>query len=274
MRRRWALAWVWAVALSAPVAAQDAGRDQTLADMRQELAVLTVELQKLTRELSTTGGAAAVLAGDLLQRVDLIEGEVKRLTAQTEELGFRIDRIVADGTNRIGDLEFRICEIEPGCDIANLPVTAPLGGEAAPNLAAPAPQRPAATIELAVGEEADFQRARTALDQGNPAAAEMFQAFADTYPGSPLTAEAHYLRGQSLNAQGRTSQAARAYLQSFSSAPAGSQAPGALLGLGVALGVLGQTHEACMTLGEVGNRFPGGFEAAQAAQAQTGLGCS
>jgi hypothetical protein len=37
-------------------AAQD---DQTLADVRQELTVLNVEIQKLRRELSTTGTAQA-----------------------------------------------------------------------------------------------------------------------------------------------------------------------------------------------------------------------
>ena len=42
-----------ALLFATPVAAQDA---ETLADIRQELTVLYVELQKLKRELSTTGG--------------------------------------------------------------------------------------------------------------------------------------------------------------------------------------------------------------------------
>ena len=41
--------------LATPVAAQD--RAATLADIRQELTVLWVEVQRLKRELSTTGGA-------------------------------------------------------------------------------------------------------------------------------------------------------------------------------------------------------------------------
>ena len=40
------------------------------------------------------------------------------------------DRVVADGTNRVGDLEYRVCEMEEGCDIATLGKTKPLGGEA------------------------------------------------------------------------------------------------------------------------------------------------
>ncbi len=34
-------------------------QSQTLADIRQELTVLNVEVQKLRREMSTTGGASA-----------------------------------------------------------------------------------------------------------------------------------------------------------------------------------------------------------------------
>ena len=119
-----------AVLLATPVAAED---DQTLADIRQELTVLYVEMQKLKRELSTTGGANVNLSGtNALQRLDAMEAEVQRLTAATEQLTNRVDAVVADGTNRIGDLEFRLCELESGCDIGALGETTTLGGGALP----------------------------------------------------------------------------------------------------------------------------------------------
>ena len=107
-------------------AAQDA---QTLADIKQELAVLLVEMQRLKRELSTTGGAGFQLAGSTLDRVDAIERELQRLTSETERMDGRIEAVVADGTNRIGDLEFRLCEITEGCDIGTLGEAVPLGGD-------------------------------------------------------------------------------------------------------------------------------------------------
>jgi hypothetical protein len=67
--------------------------------------------------------------------VNSIEAELSRLTARTEELSNRIDRIVADGTNRIGDLEFRLVELEGG-DVSRLGETSTLGGGAAPAVTA------------------------------------------------------------------------------------------------------------------------------------------
>ncbi|MDF1729437.1 MAG: hypothetical protein P1U53_16975, partial [Sulfitobacter sp.] len=115
--------------LVSPAFAQD---QQTLADIRQELTVLHVDIQRLKRELSTTGGVNSSVAASssVLDRVGAIEAGLQRLTAQTEQLEYRINRIVADGTNRIGDLEFRLVELEGG-DIGALGETSTLGGEEA-----------------------------------------------------------------------------------------------------------------------------------------------
>jgi tol-pal system protein YbgF len=212
-----------------------------------------------------------------------MEAELARLTSKTEEVELRLNRVVADGTNRIGDIEFRLCEVTEGCDIATLGQTSVLGGDAAG--AAPAPSAPATPsaeapasseggVELAVGEQADFDRAREVLGQGDfRGAATLFETFAQSYPGGPLTQEAHFLRGEALTQLGETSNAARAYLEAFSGAPDGPKAPDALLRLGESLGSLGQGPEACVTLAEVGTRFPGSMAATQASVAMQGLGC-
>jgi len=265
-------------ALSALIAAPAAAQDETLADIRQDLSVLFVEIQKLKRELSTTGGASAgVSDGSLLDRVNAIETELQRLTGKTEELEFRIGRVVEDGTNRVGDLEFRLCELEPDCDIGTLGDTPRLGGEAAAAAPAPAPQPTVPTDgpQLAVSERADFERASEALAQGDfRTAANQFAAFATTYPGSPLETRSHILRGDALAGLEDTRAAARAYLDAFSGAPDGQDAPEALLKLGTALGDLGQTDQACVTLREVDVRFPGAAQVDPARDALAALGCS
>ena len=129
----WVLAAV--VATAGVAQAQD---QQTLADIRQELTVLHVEVQRLKREFSTTGSPAPNLSGSsVLERVDAIEAELQRLTRQTEQLNQRVQNIVTDGTNRIGDLEFRLVELEGG-DLSTLGETSTLGGDTQITAAAPA----------------------------------------------------------------------------------------------------------------------------------------
>jgi len=268
---------VAAALLAAPLPAPAQEGNATLADIRQEMAVLYVELQKLKRELSTTGAPNTSFGADsTLQRVDLIERELTRLTSKTEELENRINQIVSDGTNQLDDLNFRLCELEPGCDIANLPPLQPIGGVAPPTATpTPLPQQQDNGPQLAMSEQADFDAAKAAFDAGDYAgAAQKFEAFTTTYPGGPLTGEAHFWRGEALAQQGETSAAARAYFNAFSGAPDGSKAPDALLRLGTSLAALGQQSEACVTLGEVSNRFPGSPAAGTAESERNRLGCS
>lgn len=263
------------LALPLSVAAQDG--DQTLADIRQDLTVLNVEVQRLRRELSTTGGSGAVVgSGSLLDRVQVIEAELTRLTSKTEQLEHRITRIVADGTNRIGDLEFRLVELEGG-DVSQLGETSTLGGEApAPAPAEPVPLAPEGDDgpQLALSEEEDFRRAEAALAAGDNAAAEEgFRLFNETYPGGPLGPAASLGRGKALEAMGDTREAARAYLNAYSAAPDGSVAPSALLHLGRALNVLGQLDAACQTLSEVEVKFPQAAEVTEAQAEMQRLSC-
>lgn len=261
--------------------AQD--RDQTLADIRQELTVLNVEIQKLKRELSTTGNAGgATVGGSVLERLDALEAEASRLTSKTENLEFRINSVVADGTNRIGDLEFRLVELEGG-DVSKLGETSTLGGpapEGAPSgsIAPPVTDSSAASepvAEMAIAERADFEAAQAALADGQTAdAAQKFAAFLANYPGSPMQAQAELGRGKALEGMGEITQAARAYLAAFSAAPSGPAAPDALFHLGRGLGQLGQGPEACTTLQEVTNRFPGAPQVQQAQDERSRLGCS
>ena len=254
-----------------PGAAQQA---ETLADIRQQLTVLYRDIVALKRELSTTGGLNSGVAGATpLDRLNAIEAELQRLTSKTEELEFRVNRITVDGTNRIGDLEFRLCELEEGCDIGQLGDTPSLGG-VDNGATVPAPAATSGGPAVAVGEAGDIERAQGALASGDfRGAADILAAFGTTYPGSPLTAEADYLRGEALEGLGQMTDAARAYLASFSGAPAGPKAPDALFKLGASLGAIGQTQDACLTLAEVDVRFPGNPAVADAQAVMQTLGC-
>ena len=271
------------LALAAPAFAQD--KAQSLADIRAELAQMSASLQDLRSELVASGAKGMQAAGgaSALQRMDAMEAELSRLTARTEALQNRIDLVVKDGTNRVGDLEFRVCELEEGCDPSSVGQAQPLGGAAASSssgsssaaaITAPAPNSVAPKGDLAMNEQADFDRAKGVLDQGDfRGAADLFETFAETYPGGPLTGDAMYLRGDALHKAGDVPGAARAWLDAFSAAPEGPRAADNLLELGKSLGDLGQRNEACATLAEVPARFPGSAAAGQVEAAKGSLGC-
>jgi tol-pal system protein YbgF len=261
--------------LPLPALAQD--KAQTLADIKAELSVLMADFNTLKAELVQTGAASSGAAGgDALQRLDAIEAQLMQLTSKTEQVELKLSRVVSDGTNRIGDIEFRLCEATEGCDIATIGTTEPLGGETA----VVAPVEPVATDtgtaapEMAMSEQADFDRANGVLASGDfRAAADLFATYAQSYPGGPLTQEAHFQRGEALSQLGETADASRAYLEAYSGKPDGSFAAESLLKLGQGLGTLGQVPDACLTLAEVGNRFAGTIHATNAQVSMTGLGC-
>lgn len=263
-----------AVLAASPAVAQDT---QTLADIRQDLSVLSVEMKKLQRELSTTGGTSVNLQGtSVLQRVDSMEAQIARLTARTEAMEHRIDSIVRDGTQRIGDLEFRLTEAVGG-DLSKLGETAPLGGQAATSGApAPAPQVESSDgPQLAVGEREDFRRAQEALASSDfQRAADLLATYGETYPGGPLVAEALVMRGKALEGLGDTREAARSYLQSYSDFPESQIAPDAVQLLGAALGKLGQIEAACQTLAQVAIKYPGAAAITSAEGEMARLGCN
>ena len=253
----------------APLAALAQTRTETLADIRAQLGQLAAELGGLRDELTTTGAMARFGGADILQRMEALELELMRLTGRTEDLELRVNRIVADGTNRLGDLEFRVVELEGG-DTAALSNPPPLGGGGTGTGAAAAPAAP----QTAVGEQAEFDRARGVLGQGDFRGAEaLLAAHAAAWPNGPLTGEVLFLRGEALEGLGDTAAAARSYLDSFSGYPDGPRGPEALFRLGRALGRLGQAQEACITLGQVGVRYPGSEAVAAAAAERTALAC-
>jgi len=245
---------------------------QTLADIRQELSILYVEFQQLKRELSTTSGPAVTLTGStVLDRINAIEVEMQRLIAQAEQLHFRIDRIVKDGTNRIGDLEFRLVELEGG-DISQLGETTTLGDIPLSDISDP--NKAHDTMQLAIGEQADYDAAITAIEARDyPKAIQLLEAFNQTYPGSPLAAEVSFRQGNLFNEMNDTRSAAKFFLESYELSSDGPFAAEAVLALGIALGELGNVQEACIMLGELPTSFPLSAASVSAQEQKEILGC-
>lgn len=261
-----------ALALSVPAHAAE-----TVADIKAQLTVLNSQIGQLRDELvrhSAANGLPAAPA-TALTRLDQLEAELKSLTDRVDVLTNDIQRIVSDASNQVGDIQFRLTELEGGDPGPAVSPTPQLGGGlTGPRPRPAAPEAPADTGAMAVAEQSDFDAAVAAADGGdNAKAAAMLGQFLETYPGGPLTTEAQYRRGEALAATGDWKGAARSYLDAFSGAPQDENAAQALYKLGLSLGKLGQTQEACLTLAEVNNRYPNSDVAAQVASEQQALAC-
>lgn len=264
------------VVLAFSVAAAGAAGAQTVADVRADLEVLNRQIQELRAALvqSGPGGGLPSAPATPLTRLDQLEAELRALTNRVEVLTNDLGRVIDDASNRAGDIEFRLTELEGG-DVSLLGRPEPLGG----GLSAPPPPRAAATpqspaTEAIAPERGDFEAAVAAADAGEHArAAALFETFLSTYPGGPLSTEAQFRRGEALSAAGDHRAAARSFLDAFSGAPEGEFAPQALLRLAGSLGSLGQVNEACLTLTEVASRYPGSEAAAAAPAQRRALNC-
>ena len=254
---------------------------QELASVRAELAALLRDIQSLRALQSASAEAAPRDASDvpLVVRLDALEAEMRTLTGRVEELDFKISAIALDGTRRIGDLEFRLVELEGG-DLSAIGPTSLLGADAAasaPPSSATDPQAPATEpgVAFAVSEKSDFDAALSALNDGQiDTALAGFDKFLADYPGGPLAAEAMFHIGEAETQQGAHKRAAKAYLDAFTAAPDGAFAPHSLMKVGLALGQLGKPQEACATLEEVLIRYPGSPVEEELVSNQQMLGCS
>lgn len=250
----------------------------TVADVKSELGVLDGQIEQLRDELVRTGAARGLPTdpATALTRLDQLQAELKRLTDRVDVLTNDLRRVVDDASNRVGDIEFRLTELEGGDTSAKPPVTPLGGGITGPKPRPAAPQTAPAdeADQMAVSEQADFDAAVAAAKAGdNTKAAQLFATFLETYPGGPLSTEAQFRRGEALSATNDWRGAARSYLDAFSGAPQGPQAPQALYRLAISLSRLGDTQNACLTLAEVDARYPGSAVSADVAAEKRTLRC-
>lgn len=106
-----------------------------------------------------------------------------------------------------------------------------------------------------------------------PGAAAALQRFLDSYPQTPLMAEAQLYLGRANAQLGDYKAAAKAYLDSYTADPNPPTGDAALTQLGLALGQLGQFDAACKALSSVPTRFEGSEFIAQARAGAQEFGC-
>ena len=243
--------------------AQDDKPARTLADMKLELSFLSSQMDGLRNELLESNAALSQSnSGDALNRVAIIEQEIRLLTGQLEELEHRVGRLLSETEASIANLNARISTLE-GVPATTADNTTQSSGNIADGL------------ELTVGEREGFRAAKAMLDSGKFGDAQKaFGDFVETYPGGPLTAYAHLYRGHSFAGLENWKQAGVSYLASFSAAPRNQPGAEALFGLADSLGKLGKTAQACASLNELPARFEQSPFVSEAAALSESLSCN
>ena len=192
------------------------------------------------------GSGGGELAAQLLERVQSLEEEVRRLRGQVDEQGNLFRRTSDDLAKQIADLNFRLQSnrtAPPPSALREPPASSP------PSDAPAAPGR--RPPELAM------QEGNAALARRDYAAAE---AAAREVLGSgragPRAGDAQFLLAQSLSGKRDYQAAAVAYDDAYNRSRTGSRAPDALVGLASALAGLNERPAACATLEKLRTEFP------------------
>ena len=198
---------------------------------------------------SQSGGGASGLEAQLLDRVQSLEDQVRRLRGQLDEQSNALRRAQDDLAKQIQDLNFRIGNAGGG---ASAPSAQPRSGSSAqidaPTAPAATPPRPP---ELAM-QEGNAALARRDYPAAEAAAREVLSAGRS----SPRAGDANFLLGQALMGQRNYQGAAVAYDDAYNRSRTGPRAPDALLGLANALTGLNERPAACATLDKLRKEFP------------------
>lgn len=133
---------------------------------------------------------------ELLNRSTQMQDEIKALRATIEQMQNELEQSRQRSREQYIDMDSRVSALEqsgPGVKPASVAVPKPAGSDKPVPVAAPA-----------AGESADYQAAYNSLiKQGDAlAAAKLFQAFLQSYPGSSLAPNAWYWLGESYYALG------------------------------------------------------------------------
>ncbi len=136
--------------------------------------------------------------------------------------------------------------------------------------------RTASATFNAATPEALYEEAFAALGRVDYGRAEaLFVSFLEQHPDHRLSGNARYWLSESYFARGDLERAAVGFAEGYQLQPDGPKAADNLLKLGVALGRLGRTEQACSTLAQLAQQFPDlrGTIARRAQRESSALGC-
>jgi tol-pal system protein YbgF len=280
-------------ATDAPKSGSDAQLRQRVDQLEEQLVDLQVTigtLESLARNpgsssssaSSSRGSSSSSSSGADNGRVDLLETQIRALTAQVEQLSDQVRTANAGsgaGAGRRAQAapfdapvaeartprptptpSFGTTTVTPGRSGAGDPtpdsdqIGGLINGGQAPRAAASAA---GGLPSSDVGAKQLYETAYGFLLQTNYGAAETaFDDFLVRYPNDTLSGNAQYWLGESFFVRGQFKQAASAFLKGYQTYGKSAKAPDSLLKLALSLDRLGQRDAACSSFGELATKYP------------------
>ena len=216
------------------------------------------------------GTPATTPMTDLLARMQSVESQLQRLTAQSEE-----------NANKLAQLQAKVDAMGPTQTTVPAPTVASAvqASSTAENLAAMSGTKPATTTTATaaaappsrVAAVAAIEKPKTS-DAGDdeytygfrlydakfyPEAQQQLKLFLQKYPKHPRASFARNLLGRAYLDAGNPREAASWFLQNYQADKAGARAPDSLLSLAGAMRTLKDNSRACIALGQFADDYPG-----------------
>ncbi|MBB3859822.1 TolA-binding protein [Novosphingobium hassiacum] len=222
---------------------------------------------------TVTGTPASSAISDVLARMEALEAQLMRLTAQVE-----------DGQNRAAKIEERLAKLEadaapatvepvaspPAVATPAVPASRPTTSSAVPKPVATTPTKPATPSAARVAAVQAIEKPATA-DAGQdeymygfrlweakfyPEAQQALQIFVDRYPKHKMISHGRNLLGRAWLDDAKPGTAAQFFLQNYLADKNGARAPDSLLYLGVAMARLKDNEKACGAFTELAANYP------------------
>lgn len=267
---------------SVPAQQYDRPYDQPYEQSGYGVATLEERVGQLEKRLS---GSSLV---EMANKVEQLRSEVSKLRGRVEELEHDLEGAKKQQRDLYNDLDRRISpppavpaappadaaapeagaaaqenpEIPAAAPAANVPPPAPVAKTAPPPPAA----KPAAPVNDSAARQAAYQKAFTALKDGQYAdAIKQFKSFVATYPSGELVDNAYYWLGEAHYVNRELGPARDTFRKVTKDYPQSNKVADALLKLGYIEYDAGQYAQAKEILADVGKRYPGS-SAAKAAE--------
>jgi tol-pal system protein YbgF len=204
---------------------------------------------------------------DMQLRLQQLEREIRELNGKVEEQSYALRQLQSAFEKANSDVTMRLNDLEGGKPSGGGSFEVDTGASVKP--ASPAPKKaekvlgtmPAnGSAAVDSGDATSVYESAYALlrQEKYDAAQKAFEGFLTKYKSHALAGNAKYWLGETHYVRGDYDKAARIFAEGYQQYPKGTKAPDNLLKLGMALGQMGQTDDACIALRQVSKDYPSG----------------